>query len=168
MRVFLIAAVTADGYIARTSDHPADWTSAEDKKLFVELTKEAGVMVMGSHTYATIGKALPGRRSIVYTSKPELISAEGIETTSEEPAALLRRLHSEGASGVAIIGGAAIYDIFMRNGLIDEIYLTIEPLMFGKGLSLFSSELDVRLTLKELRNLNEQTILLHYAVSKKQ
>lgn len=166
MRVFIIAAMTADGYIGRTSDHPADWTSADDKRLFVALTKEAGVMVMGSRTYATIGRALPGRRSIVYTSSPEKIVAEGVETTSEEPAALLARLRREGAEGVAIIGGATIYGLFMRERLVDEIYLTIEPRLFGQGLSLFNSNLDVRLTLKETRRLNQQTILLHYTIDK--
>jgi dihydrofolate reductase len=61
MKVFVIAALSADGFIAQAEDHVADWTGTEDKKLFVQLTKEAGIMVMGSKTLATIGRALPGR-----------------------------------------------------------------------------------------------------------
>lgn len=164
MRVFIIAAITADGYIARDSGHKADWTSSDDKKLFVQLTKEAGVMVMGSSTFLTIGKALPGRRSIVYTTRPEQITTEGIETTNESPRALIARLEAEGEKAVAVIGGSKTYDLFMRAGVVEEIYLTVEPKLFGTGLPLFASELDINLSLQEVRNLNQRTVLLHYAV----
>nr|AIA13250.1 Dihydrofolate reductase [uncultured bacterium] len=164
MNVFIIAALTADGFIAKTSDHGADWTSAEDKKLFVQLTKEAGVMVMGSKTFATIGKALPGRRNIIYTSRPETITAEGVETTAEDPKELLQRLEREGAQGVAIIGGATIYAMFLKAGLVNDLYLTIEPLLFGSGVSLADSDLSASLKLKEVQQLNENAVLLHYTV----
>jgi dihydrofolate reductase len=58
MKTVIVAAITADGFIGRTSDHLADWTGKADKKLFVQVTKEAGAMVMGSRTFATIGGPL--------------------------------------------------------------------------------------------------------------
>lgn len=166
MRVFIIAAVTADGFIARYPGHPATWTSKEDKKHYVSLTKEAGVMVMGSRTFATIGRALPGRRTIVYTSRPESIDVEGVETTDEPPAALINRLRTEGAAGVAIAGGSQIYDLFMQAGLVKDLYLTVEPKFFGTGINLFNKKLDIDLSLDEIRQLNEHTLLLHYKVIK--
>jgi dihydrofolate reductase len=166
MRVFLIAAVTADGFIGRSSGHNADWTGKVDKQLFVRLTKEAGVIVMGARTLATIGRALPGRRNIVYTSRPEGITVEGIETTSEPPAALIKRLEAEGHNAVAIIGGATIYDLFMRAGLVNEIYLTIVPILFGQGLSLFTGQLTTQLNRKELTQLEDGAVLVHYTIEK--
>lgn len=163
MKVFAIASVTADGFIGKTADHLADWTSPEDKKLFVRLTKQAGIMVMGSRTFATIGRALPERRTIVYTSKPELINVEGVETTNEAPADLIDRLRKEGAEGIAICGGSLIYSMFVDAGLVDELYLTVEPIIFGKGIPLFNGELDIKLSLIETSKLNEHTVLLHYA-----
>jgi len=97
MNVVLIAALTADGFIGRDSSHLADWTGKADKKLFADVTKTAGAMVMGSRTFATIGRALPGRRNIIYTKHPETITAEGVETTDETPTALIARLQAEGA-----------------------------------------------------------------------
>jgi len=166
MKVFLIAVMTADGMIARSATHLADWSSPEDKKLFVRLTKEAGVMVMGSRTFATIGRALPGRRTIVYTTQPEAITTEGIETTQASPAELIAQLKSEGATGVAICGGSSIYQLFMKSGVIDELYLSIEPLLFGQGVPLFAGELETRLQLLSNEKLNDNTVLLHYAISK--
>jgi dihydrofolate reductase len=164
MKTFLIAAITADGFIGRDSGHTADWTGGEDKKVFVRLTKEAGTMVMGSNTFATIGRALPGRRTIVYTSKPENITAENVETTSEDPATLLTRLEREGAHAVAICGGAAIYNLFMQASLVDELYLTISPLLFGQGLPLFTGPLNAPLELLESTPLADGSVLLHYVV----
>lgn len=169
MKVSLIAAVTADGFIARTNDQPADWTSKEDKKLFVRLTKEAGYMVMGSRTYKTIGRALPERQTIVYTSHPEQLSGlddPAIQTTQEEPKELVARLQAAGARGLAICGGAQIYNLFAQAGVLDEVYLTIEPVFFGAGVPLFSQELDMRLEMIDRQNLTDNVLLLHYRVAK--
>lgn len=166
MKVFLLIALTADGLIGRDAHHLADWSSREDKKLFVRLTKEAGVIVFGSNTFETIGRALPGRRMIVYTSHPEKITAEGIETTMEAPADLVKRMTAEGAHGLAVCGGASIYTQFMKAGVVDELHLTIEPVLFGRGMTLFSDELEARLQLLEVSKLNDNAIHLHYAVQK--
>lgn len=164
MKVILIAAVSADGYIAKTSNHPADWTSKEDKKLFVELTKKAGAMVMGRNTYETIGKALPGRLNIVYTSKP--LSDPGVEATQEPPDELLNRLEKDGYDMLAVCGGRAVYDLFLKNNLIDELYITIEPKLFGSGISLAKTLSETELELIESKKLNDDTLNLHYKVVK--
>jgi dihydrofolate reductase len=165
MNVVLIAALTADGFIGRSASHLADWTGTADKKLFVQVTKQLGTMVMGSRTFATIGRALPGRRTIVYTRHPETITAEGAETTSEDPAALIKRLEAEGTRGVAICGGAQVYDLFIRAGLVTELYLTIVPVLFGRGVTLLAEELDIGLELIESRQLDENAVLLRYRVN---
>ena len=166
MNVFIIAAITIDGFIGRSSGHIADWTGKADKQVFVRITKEAGVVVMGSRTFATIGRALPGRRTIVYTSNPEKINADGVETTNETPADLLDRLNKEGAKGVAICGGATIYSLFMDSGLVNEMYLTIVPVLFGQGVPLFDSSLDVKLHLHKSTPLKDDALLLHYGIEK--
>lgn len=166
MKAFIIAAITADGFIGRSNSHQADWTGKADKKVFINLTKEAGIMIMGSRTFATIGRALPDRRNIIYTNNPETITASDVETTSEDPATLLARLEKEGANAVAICGGASIYDLFMREKLVDELYLTVVPVIFGRGLQLFTSELAADLLLLDTESLEGGAVLLHYKITK--
>lgn len=167
MKVFLIAAITVDGFIGRSASHMADWTSPEDKKLFVAKTKEAGIMVMGSKTFATIGRALPGRKTIVYTSNPEaFLAQENVEATNESPAELIARLEQSGAASLAICGGASVYSLFMEAGVVDELYLTVEPLAFGTGVPLFGNSLETQLDLLSSEKLNSNTVLLHYAVKR--
>jgi dihydrofolate reductase len=164
VKTFIVAAITADGFIGRSGTHNADWTGKADKQVFVRLTKEAGVIVMGARTFATIGRALPGRRTIVYTTHPEEITAEGVETTSEQPTDLMMRLEKEGVTAVAICGGASIYSLYMQHGLVDELYITTVPILFGQGVSLFTSTLNIALTMQETTPLANGAYLTHYKV----
>lgn len=164
MKVFLIAAITVNGFIGRRHDELANWTSKADKKLFVELTKRAGVIVMGGTTYRTIGRPLAGRRNIVYSRTP--IDQEGVETTTETPQDLVARLEAEGFSEIAICGGATIYDMFIQAGVVDELYLTVEPRLFGSGVPIFGNIPETKLRLIEHRPLNENVVMLHYKIAR--
>jgi len=170
MIVTLIAAITADGKIAQAAGQSSlDWTSKEDTRFFVEKTKEIGTVVMGRKTFETIGKPLKDRRLIVMTREIGGVPAprlEGIEWTSESPADLVARLAREGVPGLAVCGGAAIYSQFLQAGLVDELFLTVEPVLFGDGISLAAGVGRVNMELVESRPLGDKAVLLHYRVSK--
>jgi dihydrofolate reductase len=166
VRVVLIAALTADGFIARTANHQADWTSKDDKRHFAEVTKRLGVMVMGSTTFDTIGRALPGRRTIVLSSRPEVYRDLGVEVFSGTPGELVARLETEGVENVAVVGGAHVYGQFLAGNLVDSLEITIEPLVFGTGIGLADTMLDLKLHLTSCERLGERAVLLTYDVDR--
>ncbi len=162
IKVFLIAAMTMDGFIARDEKHASfGWNSKEDKKRFVELTKRAGVVIMGSTTYNTLPGLLKERVNIVYSRDKKF---EGAEMTQKAPAELLKELEARGFKEVAICGGSKIYTMFMKAKVVDRIYLTVEPLIFGKGIPLFSDELQFRLKLISASQGQDGALLLEYNV----
>ncbi len=161
IKPFIIAALTADGFIAKDANHPAFWTSKEDKARFVELTKKAGVVVMGSQTYKTLPRPLKERVNIVYSRSKEF---EGAETTQDEPRLLLAKLEARGFKEIAICGGSQIYTMFMKAKVVDKLYLTIEPLIFGTGITLFKEDLLADLTLLSHTKTDNHTLLLEYKV----
>ena len=173
MKCFIIAAVTADGYIAKETNHAAFWTSKEDKKRFVEITKRAGVVVMGLTTFKTLGRPLPKRLNMIYSpeplgdiAKPKDGNIETVvETTTDTPHDLLLKLEARGFKEVAICGGASIYNMFMKSGLVDSLYLTIEPIIFGKGIRLFNDDMHHQLTLKSCEKTDGGSLLLEYSVN---
>ena len=72
----------------------------------------------------------------------------------------------------AIWGGAQTYTYFLENNLLDEIYLTIEPLVLGSGIDLFASKKsdDHHFKLISVKKLNQKgSLLLVYkkAIAKK-
>jgi dihydrofolate reductase len=171
MNCFLIAALTTDGFIGRKSDDRSfNWTSTADKEFYVDQIKSADVIVMGSKTFETFRKHPRDSRWEVYTKypqkfvnkKPEIIQASG---TDESPKELLDRLEKEGVNNVVIAGGSSIYTMFMQAGVVDKLYLTVEPILFGDGVKLFNQDLDIKLKLESTKQLSEQTILLEYLVS---
>jgi dihydrofolate reductase len=168
MNVFIIAAVTADGFIARHKDQSSiEWTSKHDKKRFIALTKEAGVIVVGSRTFKTFPKLLKDRLNIVYTRTPERYAGiEGVEATGAEPANLIAGLTERGYKAVAICGGSEIYTKFMKAGVVSKLFLTIEPVVFGAGIPLFNEAVPSRLLLKNSETLEGGTLFLEYDVVK--
>jgi dihydrofolate reductase len=163
MKVTLIAAVTADWFIAKSPDHKADWTSKADKEHFRETTKKIGVVIMGSKTFETIGRGLPNRRNIVMSRTKKY---EGVETTGETPEDLIQRLEKEGVKEVAVAGGAQIYTAFMKAGLIDRILLTIEPVVFGEGVPLLSHPATKPFELKSTTSLSGGGVVLDYEINR--
>lgn len=164
MNIFIISALTADGYIAKNQTHAAFWTSKEDKKRFISLTKQAGVIVMGLNTWQTIGgKPLKDRLNIVYSPTP-LPQTEGMETTSLPPEELIKSLEKRGLKDIAICGGSQIYTMFMKTGLVKKLYLTIEPIVFGDGMRLFKEDMDFKLKLLKCEKTDGGTLFLDYEV----
>lgn len=180
MNVFLIAAMSADGFIGQDKNQPSlEWTSPEDKQFFANKTKQAGVVVMGRNTFATIGRPLSERLTVVYThcSKQELGQLLGsdlsqyrpdqLQVTQLNPDQLVEQLTQQGYGQLAVCGGASIYSQFLQTDLVDELFLTIEPIMFGQGIRLSLEGLELRLKLKQTKQLNNQgTVLLNYQTKK--
>jgi len=164
IKAYIIATLTADGIIARGANQAATWSSKEDKKFFVEKTKQTGVIVMGLNTFKTIARPLPGRLNIVYTELPA--PHPEVEATTLPPDQLLAELEKRGFKEVAICGGTTIYTMFLRAGVVDKLYLSIEPKLFGKGLNLFNQDLDLNLKLLSTQQLNPDVVLLEYQITK--
>ena len=116
MNVILIAAITADGYIARHSNEIVEWSL--DLQLFKEQTMGFPI-IMGSNTKKTLTTDLTGRKEIVVhrTDSPKEILA-GIK-----------------ASTCFVIGGGMTNALF--SSYLTHLYLTVHPLIFAKGIKLF-------------------------------
>ncbi len=165
MKVTLVMAVTLDGKIAKHENHFADWTEKEDKLFFQKHTTHAGVLIMGSRTFDTIGRPLPNRKNIVMTKKTDRVSDNpDLEFSNEPPKKILQQLENEGFQEVVIAGGSKINTLFAKEKLITDVMLTISPVIFGTGMSLFDTEIGLQLELKDTQKLGLNSVLLHYQV----
>ena len=64
------------------------------------------------------------------------------------------------------MGGSELNRLFLKYKLVNEIYLTLEPILFGKGNQLLETvKLEQDLKLVDFKILNNKgTLLLHYKV----
>nr|AIA16556.1 RibD C-terminal domain protein [uncultured bacterium] len=168
MHVIMLAAVTIDGKLARNSAHFVDWTSHEDKKLFFSMSKRAGVLILGHNTYKTFPAPLPGRLHVVmtYDTKGKESVPGEVEYTSASPAEIPQSLVARGYSEAALGGGSQINTLFLEAGLVDEIWLTVEPLIFGLGVDLLRGvQFDIHAKLTHIEQLNDRgAVHLRYSL----
>jgi dihydrofolate reductase len=104
----LVAAVARNGVIG--SDQGLPWRLSSDMKRYRALTW-GKPMVMGRKTYLTIGRALPGRETIVVT-RDRGFAAPGVLVAHDLEAALglaAERARAMGASEIVVAGGGEIY-----------------------------------------------------------
>ncbi len=165
MRCIAIVATTIDGKIALDAGHFSDWTSPEDKDFLHKMLDESDVIVVGNNTYKTAIEPLAKRNCIVFTSSVAISERKSgrLFLVNAQTADVRKIL--ETYKTIAILGGTQTYTYFLENDLLDEIYLTIEPLVFGRGLNLFESSknIDAHFRLESTRQLNEKgSLLLHY------
>ena len=101
-RIYLIAAVAANGVIGRQGRLP--WHLPEDLKHFKRLTL-GHPLIMGRRTWESLGGLLPGREHIVVTRTPGY-DAPGAAVASSLEAALAL---CAGEAVVFVIGGREIF-----------------------------------------------------------
>lgn len=171
MDVILLMAQTLDGKIARTSDHFANWTGKEDKRFFMEETKKAGVVIMGSKTFEVMGDPLPDRYNIIMTRDKSknykgIRDSEDFAFTGLPPESILLFLKFMNYDRAFLIGGSEVNTAFAQADLIDKVFVTIVPKFFGKGLSIFTDDLYTDLIFKSQQTFKDGGILLKYDVKK--
>lgn len=112
--LYMIACISKDGGLGKGGE--LLWHIPEDMKFFRETTK-GNMVIMGRKTFDSIGRALPGRRNIVLSSRKGENADVEWHTREELEEAL------KTTSGKKfIIGGASLYEMFLPEA--EKLYLT--------------------------------------------
>ena len=174
MKTILVFVSTADGKITRWGNPDVRlWSSQSDKIYFNKLWNETRLIVMGSNTY-NVKPVKPSSKHlfVVMTRHPSDYKvaeiAGQLEFTDESPEKLYDRFEKEGRELMLVVGGAQVATSFLKQQLIDEVWLTCEPKIFGSGGNFVAEEkLDINLKLISSERVNEQgTLINRYEVIK--
>ncbi len=118
MEKCLIVAVSENWAIGRDNDMP--WHISEDLKYFKRTTLGHPV-IMGSRTYASIGRPLPKRLNIVITRRPWPEAPEGVAVVPSLEEAYAAA-EASGAERCFVMGGGYTYREAMSS--VDTLYVT--------------------------------------------
>lgn len=168
MKVVLYMAITPNGMIARKDDDTS-WISKEEWNSYSTAVRAAGNLVVGRRTYNILTKQpefseLGGVKLIVVSRKNfSMLSSNHFIAHSPREALKLLKDFKE----VAVAGGGRLNSSFMKENLVDEIYLDVEPILFGRGIRLFAEDdFETKLELIGTKKLSDNEIQLHYKVKK--
>jgi dihydrofolate reductase len=168
MKTTLWATLTANGsYAQATPDQPPRQEALAD---FAAHAAEAKNFVVGRRTFETF-QAQPSRAGdrpftdtdiVVVTARP--LAVPGV-TSVASPRAALDYLASRGRSVALLAGGAQLHDAFLADDLVDELVLTVAPVLAGKGLQIALPQHRYReLVLASARELGGGLVQLRYTV----
>ncbi len=174
MKMILAMVSSVDGKTTRWNNSDLhSWTSKEDQEYFSKLIEENNCIIMGRKTYEAAKNMIKhrsGKLRIVLTGNPKPfnhLSIPGqLEFTNKPSKKLIKRLEDMGYANALLVGGATVNTLFLKENLVDELWLTLEPKILGNGNGLVGeSELDVNLQLLGFEKLNNSgTLLLKYKI----
>ncbi len=175
MKIILIFVSTLDGKVIKWGEpHVSSWSSHQDQDYYKNVLNESRLIVMGSNTFnADTFKPSENHQLIIMTrhrDKYKNLEVPGqLEFTSEPPVDLTARFRSKGHKQMLVVGGPHVATSFLKEQLIDELWLTIEPKIFGTGGNFATDvNLDISLRLLHFEKVNEKgTLITKYVVLKK-
>ena len=153
-------ATSLDGFVAR-KNHNLDWlmkqqTAGADHGYKDFMASVDGlVMGRGSYETALTFDDWPYSKPVVVMSKtlsaadiPEPLR-DKVQLTKLDPPELMQSLQSEHDWSRAYIDGGRVVQSFIRCGLIEDIVMTLVPILLGDGIRLFG-EIDADIDLELL------------------
>lgn len=162
-KIMAIAAMTLDGKIAKDHNRRSDWTSKEDKNSMRKILKGADCVIVGRQTFELHKIELSKYNTLVLSRNLTDAGKTNIKQLNPQKESLGQFIENKGYNEIAVLGGQKVYTYFLKEDLLDELYIIIEPLIFGDGLTMFEGSGQTRFRLNSFKQLNRQgTLLLHY------
>ncbi len=149
-KIQLYIAVTIDGFIARENGS-LDWldeipNSEQTDYGYNDFYKEVSTVVMGRKTYEEIlgfDVEWPYSNCISYVftkDKDYLAKTENTKILNEVSNEVIEMLRKESNRNIWNVGGGDLISDFLNLDAIDEMVLSIIPVVLGKGIRLFPNE----------------------------
>jgi dihydrofolate reductase len=165
-------AVSLDNFLAGPGES-IDWLrwSAAAAALSAESFKGVDTMLMGRKTYdfaERVGWApMPAAVTTYIFSRTLAAISERprMELVREDAAGFVRRLKGEPGGNILVMGGGELGSALIEAGLVDEIGLSIHPVLLGGGAPVFhafSRRIDLELI--ETRAIARECVMVRYRV----
>jgi len=167
MKITLYNGSSIDGFVAK-NDGDTDWVA--DSKAFEQKCKEAGCVFIGRKTYDfdyDYFKEIKDFFIIVLTSEKDREPKQENVVFVNSVEEAVEKAQEKGFENVILGGGGGVNFSFLDAQLVDEIILSVHPLILGKGIKLFEGyEVHVKLELTDVNKLSEGLVHLKYNVKK--
>lgn len=173
MRVVLYIAASLDGFIA---DHESgvDWLErfaepADGDYGYTEFYRDIGALAMGRTTYEQVRGfgdwPYSGKSTVVFTHDSSETDLPDVSFTAADPAEVVASLRERTDGDLWLVGGGELIASFRERGLIDEVILTVIPVLLGEGVPLFpGTQPEAELQLIDVQRFESGIVQLHYRV----
>ena len=140
----LYIAASMDGYIAGPNGE-IDWLEEAGSNLdygYHDFYSSIDTTVMGNSTYQltlTVSEfPYADKANYVFTRSAPPPDTANVQFVSGDIVSFVESLKSQPGKDIWLVGGGQINTVMLNAGLIDEIILTVFPLVLGDGILLFA------------------------------
>jgi len=170
-------AVSADGFIADIERNTEDFSmTAQYIPDYMRSLQDYDTVLMGKYTYEAGYKygIKPGEPSPIYGHMMQYIFSQSMEqfeheqlkVVRDDPSEFARSLKSEQGSAIYLCGGGKLAAYLLEHGLIDELILKVNPIVFGTGIPLFDGSIkSISLDLLDTKVYRDGNIFLRYQIA---
>ena len=138
-KVVVFIATSLDGYIAGPAGE-IGWLFHDQDYGYAEFYEGVEYIVMGRKTYET---ALsfeewphPGKRTFVFTRTGGAKGRPDVSFVDEDVRSLVNRLKPGDGGHIWLVGGSELIGAFLEADLLDELVVSIHPVLLGSGIPL--------------------------------
>ncbi len=174
-KLILGLAVTLDGYIEGPNGE-YDWCYTDQDYGLNDFFKRIDAMFIGrksyeiAQQYANKNEAgIPGMPSLTEYVFSNTLSAvkDGAILISGDSMNEARKIKEQPGKDIWLYGGASLTNCMMKEGLVDELWLSVHPILLGKGKPLFhTQDKRTQLTLLHSKTYETGLVSLRYGVSR--
>jgi dihydrofolate reductase len=167
-KIKLFIASSLDGFIAR-HDGSIDWLFTDADYGYSDFLKSVDTVLMGRKTYdkvLTFGEyPYKDKKNYVFSQNPGVKRRHnGVEFIADI-VEFGRELAKSDGKDIWLVGGSDVISIFLNASLLDEIVLSIHPIVLSKGIPLFKNVLmPVNLKLQNSIPYENGLVQLHYII----
>jgi len=145
-KLSLFIATSLDGYIAKPNDDLGFLKLVEKEGEdygYAEFTANIDTIILGRKTYDWVLREIGtshydnGDRDVYVITRNERPSVGKTTFYTGNPTDLVRQLKSENGKNIYCDGGAEIINELLKNDLIDELIISVIPILVGNGTRLF-------------------------------
>lgn len=171
-RVIYYLATSLDGFIA-DRDGGVDWLFGDEDEDYgyEEFFDSIGALLMGRVTYEQVlsfGGDWPyGDKPVWVVSRQPPEGEHPNAQFASDPAALIERLRHETDGDLWLVGGTGLFVSCRSLGLVDELILSIHPILLGDGIPLLPPDQErLPLTLESHRVYPSGLVQLRYRLTR--
>jgi dihydrofolate reductase len=173
MRSLVIYIATSlDGYIAKPNDDLSFLKLVEKEGEdygYAEFTATIDTIILGRKTYDWVVREIGsshydnGDRDVFVITRTERTGVGRTTFYTGNVTELVQRLKSESGKNIYCDGGAEIIDTLLKSDLIDELIISIVPVLLGEGIRLFKDgRPEQQLKLVGTKTFNTGLTQVHY------
>lgn len=165
-KIKLFIASSLDGHIA-SENGGIDWLFSDADYGYSSFYDSIDTVLVGRKTYdkALEFEKYPFKGKKVYVFTQRLADKSGDVEFASDAAKIAKRLSESQGKDIWLVGGSEIVTALLNAGLIDEIILSIHPIVLGRGIALFNNiQKQCKMTLIKSTAFESGLVQLHYKV----